>query len=86
MSNGSILHVGVLILGVCQLLDAAAVDLLGMLTPEYLRGGHVSDELVSKGQEIKFHYIVEKLAEGEDSAYLSSSFGCKITVSCSCTD
>ena len=80
-SNPQALHVGVLLFNGAQLFDAAAVDLLGMLTPEYLQHCRLPDQLVALGQEMVFHYIAESRVEGEDSVNLTAAFGCKVTVS-----
>lgn len=58
-SNTSPIVVGILLLPPVQLLDAAPVDLLGMLTPGYMRAVDVSDELAAQALEFEFHYIAE---------------------------
>jgi hypothetical protein len=63
-----------------QLLDAAAVDLLGMITPENLRALQQPDELVAHGQDVVFYYIAEG-RNGETSVKLTSGFSCMVTVS-----
>ena len=65
MTSPSPLRVGVLHCGPVQLLDLAAVDLLGMLTPESLRASQFPDELVALGTEIEFRYFGEGKKEGE---------------------
>ena len=65
MTSTSPLRVGVLLCGPVQLLDLAAVDLFGMLTPEYLRACQLPDQLVSLGPTIEFRYIGEGKKEGE---------------------
>jgi hypothetical protein len=63
--SSSPLRVGVLLCGTVQLLDLAAVDLLGMVTPEYLRMCRIPDQLVALGQPIEFAYIGEGKKAGE---------------------
>lgn len=57
--NTSPTVVGVLLLSPVQLLDASPVDLLGMLTPAYLRAVGLPDTIVDQGREFEFHYIAE---------------------------
>lgn len=56
------LRVGILLLPPVQLLDVAAVDLLGMLTPEYVK--YFQDipgmeDLSMHARAMEFHYITE---------------------------
>lgn len=65
MTSSSPLRVGVLLCGPVQLLDLAAVDLLGMVTPEYLRLCGLPPHVVALGQELAFSYIAEGKKAGE---------------------
>jgi len=58
-SNKEVLHVGILLLSPVQFLDIGPVDILGMMTPEYLRVCKLPEPLVAKGQPFVFHYISE---------------------------
>lgn len=65
MTSSSPLRVGVLLCGPVQLLDLAAVDLLGMVTPEYLGLCKLLPQVVALGRELEFSYIAEGKKEGE---------------------
>ena len=61
MTTKSPVLVGVLLQDQIQLLDAAAVDLLGMLTPDFLRAARLSEDVVQRiGVNFKFLYIGER--------------------------
>ena len=51
------LRIGVLLVGTAQLLDLAAVDLLYMTTPEYLRECSLPKPLLDMGRDCEIHYI-----------------------------
>ena len=53
------LRIGVLLAGPVQLLDAAPVDLFGMLTKDYLRACQLPEFLVNLGLDIDIQYISE---------------------------
>ena len=65
MSSPPPLRVGVLLCGPVQLLDIAAVDLLGMATPEYIKLCGMPDALVSIGHPTEFKYIGEGKKPGD---------------------
>ena len=79
--SGEPIKVGVLIVGseVIQLLDLAAIDVLGSCDPAYLRVCLFPDELVAKSRPIEVSYIGEKGAGSH--AILSSDARILITVS-----
>lgn len=51
------IHIGVLIMESCQLLDLAAVDLLYMATSEYLRNCGFPKPIYDLGRPCKIHWI-----------------------------
>lgn len=59
MSATPTLHIGILLLPPVQLLDVAAIDILGMITPEYLAACGVPSQVMESGQNFSFHYISE---------------------------
>lgn len=74
-------RVGVLLCRNVQLLDTAAVDLLGMLAPKMIRtsGLEVSDDVAEKGQNFDIRYVAES---GPGShAELTAGMKCIVTVS-----
>ena len=84
MSTPQPLKVGVLLCaGGVQLLDLAAVDLLGMLSTTYLRASGFPDDVVSLGHEVEFHYIADAVkSDGElaKEAVTTSDLGVRVTV------
>jgi hypothetical protein len=78
ISSQSPIRVGVLILseGV-QLLDTAAVDLLGCMDPKYLEVCQFPAAMVAKGVECEFHYISE---DGTGPARMTAGMKCVVTV------
>ncbi|KAF8866388.1 PfpI endopeptidase-like protein [Acephala macrosclerotiorum] len=51
------LHIGVFVPGTIQLLDLSAIDLLGMMSPDYLRACHLPEALCAAGIPSTIHYI-----------------------------
>ena len=72
------LKCGVLICDMVQLLDLAAIDVLSMITKPYLRLCGLPDDIVSKGPEIEFTFIINKVggatADAEAPAKAAGSF------------
>lgn len=61
MTTQAPLRVGILLVseGV-QYLDIGPVDILGSLTPFYLAACQLPPEVIAKGVNLEFHYIVEE--------------------------
>ncbi|KAH0847794.1 hypothetical protein AYO21_04001 [Fonsecaea monophora] len=55
--NKTLFRVGVLLLPSVQFLDASAIDLFGMITPEYLQACGLPEALVDMGVPVEIHYI-----------------------------
>lgn len=51
------LHIGVFVPGTVQLLDLSPIDLLGMMSPEYLRACQLPEALCAVGIQSTIHYI-----------------------------
>ncbi len=62
------LKIGILLLGTgVQLLDLAAIDILGMMDKFYLREVNLPEEMVAKGLDIEYYYITEEVSENGDA-------------------
>ena len=85
ISASAPLKIGVLLCtGGVQLLDLAAVDLLAMLQPAYLRSCSFPQPIVSLGREIEFHYIADVVrGDGEvpTEGITTAAANVRITVS-----
>ncbi|KAL5523975.1 hypothetical protein ACEPAG_8148 [Sanghuangporus baumii] len=68
------LKIGVLLCsGVVQLLDLAAVDLLAMLSSNYLRLFGLPEDVVALGHEVKLHYIADAVKGEAPTESLTSA-------------
>lgn len=79
MATKSPVRVGVLLQSEIQFLDIAAVDLLHILTPQYLRAARFPEDLVQRiGVNFEFLYIAERT---ENAGLLGAGARLVITVS-----
>lgn len=77
-TSKSIIKVGILLCaGGVQFLDASAVDLLAICTPEYMKACQLPDALVAMGKEYDFRYI----AESGPGSHITLTGGVKVLIS-----
>lgn len=60
-----------------QLLDAAPIDILGMMEPFYLRALGLPETFCSKGIDFEYHYVNET---GKGPQQMSAGFKLAVTV------
>ncbi len=77
--NSRVIRVGMVFAGPVQLLDTALIDLLGMMTPDYLRSVGAPETAVAQGVEFEFHYI----AEGGPGSHAETTSSAKYVVTVS---
>lgn len=85
MSNSSPLVFGVLLAtaGV-QLLDFAALDVLAIFSPDYLKEVPISDSLKAYGRPIEFKYIVDQVkGNGEAPNHVALTGNSKVVITVS---
>ena len=75
-SSNTVVRVGVLFSAPVQFLDVAPVDILGMLTPDYLKASGMPSNINEQGIPFEFHYI----AEDEPGSSIQVTAGARIVI------
>ena len=82
MSSQTSVIVGIILLNdSVQLLDVAPVDMLGMISPDWLRFAQVPDEVVKKAPTFEFRFVNET---GKGPNGMTAGFGLEVTVNFPC--